>query len=131
MSWDTGGTMDARFTLDEARDLIPAVREHVGRLVALRADLAGAQAALRRGERPEVGGIPEVKALEARLQEAVDWFVERGIELKGIAPVLADFPSELDGEPVLLCWLEGEAALEWYHRPEAGFAGRRRLPDTA
>jgi hypothetical protein len=29
---------------------------------------------------------------------------------------------------VRLCWLEGEASLEWYHRSDLGIAGRRRLP---
>jgi hypothetical protein len=119
------------FSIADARRLIPEVRRHTEHLAVLRADLMDAQLALQQGESPAVGGLPEVKALEARLQEAVDWFVERGIELKGIAPVLADFPSELDGEAVLLCWLEGEPSLEWYHRPEAGFAGRRRLPDSS
>ena len=51
-----------------------------------------------------------------------------GIEVKGWAPVLVDFPAVLDGQDVLLCWLEGEPALEWYHRVDLGFAGRRRLP---
>jgi hypothetical protein len=50
-----------------------------------------------------------------------------GVEVKGFAPLLVDFPSELDGSPVLLCWLEGEAELGWYHRPEYGFVGRRPL----
>jgi hypothetical protein len=39
-----------------------------------------------------------------------------------------DFPADRDGVPVLLCWLEGEAELGWYHRADLGFAGRRRLP---
>lgn len=117
------------FTLAEARALLPELQQHVARLVDLRADLADAHAALRGGQQPDVGGLPEVKALEARLQEAADWFVERDLQLKGIAPVLVDFVSELDGETVLLCWLEGEPALAWYHRPEVGFMGRRRLPD--
>jgi hypothetical protein len=29
---------------------------------------------------------------------------------------------------VLLCWLESEPELAWYHRLDLGFAGRRRLP---
>lgn len=121
--------MTTTFTLDEARRLVPDLIRHVAVLADVRADLAEAHAALQRGEQPAVGGLPEVKALEARLQESVDWFGERGIQLKGIAPVLVDFPAELDGEPVLLCWVEGEASLGWYHRPELGFMGRRRLPD--
>jgi hypothetical protein len=52
-----------------------------------------------------------------------------GVELKGIAPLLLDFPADLDDVPVLLCWLEGETGLTWYHRTDLGFAGRRRLPD--
>ncbi len=120
--------MRTRFTLGEAHGLVPVLRQHSDELALLRADLADARAALHRGEQPAVGGLPEVKALEARLQEAVDWFGQRGIQLKGIAPVIADLPSELDGEPVLLCWLEGEASLAWYHDEASGFMGRRRLP---
>ena len=37
----------------------------------------------------------------------------------------------LDGEPVLLCWLEGEAQLGWYHKADHGFAGRHRSPPIA
>lgn len=117
------------FTLAEARELVPLLHAHVQQTVQLRGDLVTARAAIHRGEAAEVGGIPEVKALEARLQEAIDWFDHQGIQLKGIAPVIADFRGELDGEPVLWCWLEGETSLDWYHDPEVGFAGRRPLAD--
>lgn len=122
--------MDRTFTLSEAHDFVPALTAHVERLVLLRADLADAHAALSTGA-DAPGGLPEVKALEARLQEAVDWFGAMGIQLKGIAPVIVDFPSELDGQRVLLCWLEGESALEWFHPEGTGFIGRRRLPADA
>jgi hypothetical protein len=122
--------MDPRFTIDEARTLLPDLQERAETIVRLRADLADAQVALHQGAEP-VGGIPEVKALEAHLQEAIDWFGQHGIQLKGIGPIIVDFPSELAGEPVLLCWLEGETTLDWYHRPEVGFLGRRRLPDAS
>jgi hypothetical protein len=121
--------MDARFTLDEAFALMPALLERADTIVRLRADLADAQLALRAGSEP-VGGIPEVKALEAHLQDAIDWFGLHGIQVKGIAPLIVDFPSDLAGEQVLLCWLEGETSLGWYHRPDIGFMGRRRLPGT-
>ncbi|WP_460491436.1 DUF2203 domain-containing protein [Dactylosporangium cerinum] len=51
-----------------------------------------------------------------------------GIQLKGLAPLLLDFPAEFDGVPVLLCWLEGDQDLAWFHRADLGFAGRRPLP---
>ena len=119
--------MERTFPLAEAREALPALTAHVERLVLLRADLADAHAALATGNEPS-GGLPEVKALEARLQEAVDWFGMMGIQLKGIAPVIVDFPAELDGQRVLLCWLEGETQLDWFHPDGVGFMGRRRLP---
>jgi len=47
--------------------------------------------------------------------------------VKGFAPLLLDFPGEHDGEPVLWCWVEGEADIRWYHRADCGFAGRRPI----
>ena len=110
---------------------MPAVLDRAARLVAARADLAELQADLRRGVPSPLGGLPEAKGLEAALSELLGWFPGQGIEVKGFAPLLLDFPSVLDGERVLLCWLEGDAELGWYHRLDCGFAGRRRIPPGA
>ena len=115
------------FTLTEARALLPEVQERTARIVQTRADLAELAAALRADEESSLGGVAEAKALEAQLHEDIAWFTSAGLEVKGWAPVLVDFPSSLADRPVLLCWLEGEQELGWYHRPELGFAGRRRL----
>lgn len=119
------------FTVDEARSLLPRVRERVAELVALRADLTELAHDLRATGASPLGGLAEAKAMEARMDEALGWFGEQGIELKGLAPVLVDFPSVLDGESVRLCWIEGEPDLAWYHRTDLGFAGRRPLPAGA
>lgn len=117
------------FTVGEARGLLPDVLRRAEELISVRADLIELQADLAQGvPAPRLGGLPEAKGLQARLSELLGWFPQRGIELKGIAPLLIDFPSELDGQPVLLCWLEGERALTWYHKPAHGFAGRRLIP---
>ena len=121
--------MDRMWTVDEARAELPAVIANVDRIVAIRAELAEARLALGRRDPPRVGGLPEMKALEARLQEAIDWFAPRGIEMKGFAPVIIDFPSQTGAGITLLCWLEGETALEWQHAPEVGFMGRRRISE--
>ena len=120
--------MDRTFTIAEARALMPALLEHADEAIETRANLVELKAALGAGEPSLLGGLPEAKALEARLSELIAWFEGEGLELKGIAPLLLDFPAELDGEPVLLCWLEGDRELSWYHRLPYGFAGRRRLP---
>ena len=116
------------FRVHEARDLLPEVRERVDALIEVRADLAELSMDLRRLRSSSLGGLAEMKALQARLDHMLEWFSAQGIEIKGIAPVLVDFPAELNGESVRLCWLEGEIGLTWYHRSNLGFAGRRRLP---
>jgi hypothetical protein len=115
------------FTLTESRTELARLRPVLDELVAVRANVVELAAALNRGRPSPLGGLPEWKAAEARLNELMTEVQQTGVELKGIAPLLVDFPAEIDGEPVLLCWLEGEPELAWYHRADLGFAGRRRL----
>ncbi|MFF5210914.1 DUF2203 domain-containing protein [Streptosporangium sp. NPDC000396] len=119
--------MDRIFTVEEARALMPALLERAGEFVSMRGDLAELAQDLRERGASRLGGLPEAKAFEARLEEILGWFGAHGVEVKGIAPLLLDFPSELDGVPVRLCWLEGDRDLGWYHREDLGFAGRRPL----
>jgi len=119
----------ALFTLAQSRTELTRLRPLLDELVVVRADAVELAAALAPGGEPTpLGGLPEWKAAEARLNELMTEVQQTGVELKGLAPLLVDFPADLDGMPVLLCWLEGEAELAWYHRPDLGFAGRRRLP---
>lgn len=117
----------ALFTVAEARQELAGLAPVLARVVALRADAAELAAAVARGDDCPLGGLPELKAAQARLDDLLSEVQQTGVELKGYAPLLLDFPAELAGVPVLLCWLEGEAALGWYHRRDLGFAGRRRL----
>ncbi|MEW9529729.1 DUF2203 domain-containing protein [Microbispora sp. NPDC049125] len=116
------------FTVDGARSLMPALLERARAFVAVRADLAELTHDLRHSGRSSIGGLPEAKGLEARMDEILSWFDAEGIEIKGVAPLLVDFPADLEGVSVRLCWLEGETALGWYHRSDLGFPGRRPLP---
>jgi hypothetical protein len=117
------------FTVAEARAELARLRPVLDELVVVRADVVELTAALAAGGGPSpLGGLPERKAAEARLDELMTEVQQTGADLKGVAPLLVDFPADLDGVPVLLCWLEGETGLEWYHRLDLGFAGRRRLP---
>ncbi|MFY9808923.1 MAG: DUF2203 domain-containing protein [Pseudonocardiaceae bacterium] len=117
------------FEVHDARALLPEVRRRVDALVEARADLSELSMDLRRCGSSALGGLAEAKALQARLDDMLEWFPDQGIELKGFAPLLIDFPAELDGVSVQLCWLEGEPELSWYHRSDLGIAGRRRLPE--
>jgi len=117
------------FTIEQAHRELTGLRSLLDEFVVVRADVVELSAALTDGGEPTaLGGLPEWKAAEARLNEMMTAVQETGAELKGIAPLLVDWPADLDGVPVLLCWLEGETELGWYHRLDLGFAGRRRLP---
>jgi hypothetical protein len=111
------------FTIAEARAELARLRPVLDEIVALRADAAE----LGAGE-SSLGGLPEFKGAQARLDELLTKVQDTGAELKGFAPLLVDFPGDLDGVPVLWCWLEGESDVTWYHRADLGFTGRRPLP---
>ena len=114
--------------LDDARRTLRELRPRLEALVAIRADLTELRVDLERSGHSRLGGLPEAKALEARIFAELESFGEHGAEIKGWAPLLLDFPGELSGEPVMWCWLEGDPDIEWYHRLDCGFAGRRQVP---
>ncbi len=115
------------FSVESARAALAALTPEIDEFVRLRADAAELEAALSRGEPSELGGVAELKGFAARRDELLSRLAESGADLKGVAPLLLDFPAERDGVPVLLCWVEGEPALAWYHRADLGFLGRRPL----
>jgi hypothetical protein len=117
------------FTVAEARAELTALLPVLDEIVTLRADAAELAASVASGGHPTaLGGLPELKGAQARLDDLMTRVQQTGAELKGFAPLLVDFPADRGGVPVLLCWLEGDTELGWYHRADLGFAGRRRLP---
>ncbi len=69
----------------------------------------------------ELGGLTEAAiACVERLEEL-------GVVLKDLDLGLLDFPSTRDGDDVLLCWHVGEDAVEFWHGPEEGYAGRKPI----
>jgi hypothetical protein len=128
------------FTLNEAQTLLPVVE----------ALLRRAQAAVTRNEELEhemqqlsqriflSGGLHVDVTAAARLraerekavQEAKDSLAEIdsiGVQVKDLQQGLLDFPSLMDGKPVLLCWKLGEPAIAHWHTEAEGFAGRKPL----
>ncbi|HMG29982.1 MAG TPA: DUF2203 domain-containing protein [Jiangellaceae bacterium] len=119
----------ALFDVAGARAELHRLRPVLDEFVTVRADAAELAASVGAGgAATALGGLPELKAAQARLDELMTEISRSGAELKGLAPLLVDFPSERAGVPVLLCWLEGDPELAWYHRFDLGFAGRRPLP---
>jgi hypothetical protein len=114
-------------TLAQARAALAALRPRLATLVAVRADLAELRADLAAGAPSRLGGMAEAKGLEARFYAELERLADHGAQVKGWAPLLLDWPGVRDRVPVLWCWLEGEGGIDWYHRLDCGFAGRRRV----
>jgi hypothetical protein len=130
------------FTLGEAQTVLPVVEA-----LLRRAQIAAARAAefeqemqllshrifLSGGMHVDVSAAARRRAeREKAVQEAKDTLAEIdeiGVRVKDLQEGLLDFPSVMDGKPVLLCWKLGEPAIAHWHTEEEGFAGRKPLDD--
>lgn len=120
--------MDRTFTLDQARELLAELRPTIDEFVRTRAELTIAAKMADAGE-PFLG-VADMKGLEALVNDWLASFRSQGVHVKGWAPLLLDFPGEVAGQPALLCWVESEPSIEWFHHPDHGFPGRRRIAEV-
>lgn len=128
---------DRTFTPDEANNALAQVRPLAERMVELRAELARLEDEQREVVRVVAGNgsgegvgdarTPEFAKLARELQDVVGELTLIGVELKDPDSGLLDFPAVREGEDVLLCWRVGEDEVEYWHGPEDGFTGRRRI----
>jgi len=117
------------YTRQTANELLPQVRERLARLREAYALIAGhrvtiASRAGTNGGDANAGGWLEASRAAA---DELSWFGEAGIVLRDIEQGLIDFPGMRDGKEVFLCWRMGEDAVNYWHDPDTGFAGRRPL----
>jgi hypothetical protein len=122
---------DRHYTLEEARGLLPWVRERLAALRDARARLTDAEA--REALVGESGGNGggrlgrQVGEAFVELRAGVGAFAERGIVLRDLDRGLIDFPSLREGREVYLCWIDGEDDIAFWHDLDAGYAGRQPL----
>ncbi len=129
--------MRTTFTVDDANKTLPLVRRIVGDIVKDywrwqdKVRQFEAAALLRTIDRPN----EDADRLEQEAQQIardIDGYVveirQLGVQMKGLDTGLVDFPGEVNGRPVLLCWQLGEESVQYWHDEEEGFAGRQPLP---
>jgi hypothetical protein len=110
------------FTRQEAESALPLVR----RIVADVLETGRSLSDLPEGHAdiPRLQGAMEDLLLE--LEEMGCYYKDWNFEIG-----LVDFPAEIDGETVFLCWRSDEDDLSWYHPVYEGYQGRRPLPDPS
>jgi hypothetical protein len=119
------------YTRDEARTLLPQIREWLGQLAVLRASLR------KHDQRVETlldagtdrGGqtVNDWVRTMADIQHVILEFQSREIFIKDADRGLIDFPALIGGREVFLCWENGEADIEDWHDLESGYGGREKL----
>ena len=131
--------MERTFTPEEANEALEELRPVAERMVAHRHALTAAQrrqAALVvtiAGNGGDLGPSDLQEAAEAIQREAdgiaecVQVLDDAGVQVKSLEEGLLDFPSERNGEQVLLCWKLGEGDIRYWHGADEGFAGRKPL----
>ena len=71
----------------------------------------------------------EIRVGADRLRECCLEIEELGADLKDYEIGLVDFPAEFDGGEIYLCWKRGEERITHWHPVEAGFSGRKLIPE--
>jgi hypothetical protein len=133
---------DRSFTLEEAQSLLPVLESLLRTAIdgkklieavdaelqdlAHRVFLSGGllvnivQVARRKAEREKT--IQRVKDTLAEIDAT-------GVQVKDLDIGLLDFPCEVEGRTVLLCWKLGEKGITHWHDTSEGFAGRKPIDE--
>src|SRR5579864_7041230 len=132
--------MSHRFTIWEAEQLLPQVREWMREAVTLKSQFDEAQHTLEEFSRHIMlmGGtiVDRSGPVEAKkrrqsagehLQSLLESIQETGCVVKDLDSGLVDFPTVFHGEEVYLCWKLGEASITFWHGVHEGFAGRKPI----
>ena len=133
---------DRSFTLEEAQTLLPILESLLHTAIdgkklieavdtelqelAHRVFLSGGmlvnvvQMARRKAEREKT--IQKVK-------DALGEIDASGVQVKDLNMGLLDFPCQVEGHTVLLCWKLGEKGITHWHGTSEGFAGRKPIDE--
>ena len=64
---------------------------------------------------------------EQQVKDALGEIDSIGVQVKDLDIGLLDFPCEVDGQTILLCWKLGEKSITHWHGTNEGFAGRKLI----
>jgi hypothetical protein len=127
------------FTVNEANDLLPTVRPLVEQILEniRRLKLTSETVIRKENLDPEAPDLMkrlsennEITRLVTEMKQSVEAINAHGCICKGVEQGLIDFPCMIGAEVVYLCWQLGEPRVNFWHRIEDGFAGRKALLES-
>ena len=120
------------YTLEEARALLPRLRQWLGELRNVRRRIAqlekGTEHILAGGNDAGGESVNELIRHLCAIKKVLRQFQQREIQLKDLERGLVDFPALLGDREVFFCWEEDEEDVEYWHDLDTGYAGREKLP---
>jgi hypothetical protein len=133
---------DRTFTLDEAQMLVPVLESLLRTAIDAKKLMEEVDAEMQElGQRIFLNGGTHVDVVplarrkaerakaEQRAKDALAEIDSIGVQVKDLDIGLLDFPCEVEGRTVLLCWKMGEKSITHWHTPEEGFAGRKMIDE--
>src|SRR5690349_24838214 len=131
---------DRTFTLDEAQSLLPVLESLLRTAIIAKKLIEETEAEhqalqhrvfLNGGMFLDVVPLARRKAerakAEQRVKDALAEIDSIGVQVKDLDIGLLDFPCEVDGQTILLCWKLGEKSITHWHGTNEGFAGRKPI----
>jgi hypothetical protein len=131
---------DRTFTLDEAQSLLPVLESLLRTAINAKKVVDEADAEqqalqhrvfLNGGMFLDIVPLARRKAerakAEQRVKDALAEIDSIGVQVKDLDIGLLDFPCEVEGQIILLCWKLGEKAITHWHGLQEGFAGRKPI----
>lgn len=122
-----------QFTLDDANALIPWLSERFRKLNTLRQKYAALQNRIADFQIPtnKFTNAGELKMaaeqIDRQIRDGLESILDQGIIVRDVSNGLVDFPSERDGREIYLCWINGEAQIDYWHETDRGFSHREPL----
>ncbi|RUM59691.1 MAG: DUF2203 domain-containing protein [Persephonella sp.] len=121
------------FTLKEAKAILPQVKLLVDEIVEKREMFYDKIEKYEDEENDRNDELElmylktEIVSLNQEINELIEIIESFGAYVKGLDPLLIDFPSLHNGKPIFLCWEEGEETIEYWHGIEEGYKGRKHI----
>ena len=133
---------DRTFTLEEAHSLLPVLESLLRTAMNAKKVIEEADAEqqalhhrifLNGGMFLDIVALAQRKAERAKAeQRAKDALAEVdsiGVQVKDLDIGLLDFPCDVEGQIILLCWKLGEKSITHWHGTSEGFAGRKPIDE--
>jgi hypothetical protein len=130
------------FTLEEAQSLLAVLESLLRTAIDSKKVIEGFEGEMQSlshrifvngGTHVDVVSLARRKAervkAEQRAKDALAEIDSIGVQVKDLDIGLLDFPCEVEGQIVLLCWKLGESGITHWHGTDEGFAGRKSIDE--